>query len=163
VRAVRDATTGTGRPALVLLVAAAAQALGVGSASIVAVALPGIAADLGASTTAQQWIVDAYVLVFAALLVTGGVLGDRRGRRAAFLLGLGLFAGGSLVCALAPSTGVLVAGRVLQGLGSPILVPASLGLVTLAYPEPAARARAIGLWSIGSGAGLTLGPCSAAR
>lgn len=155
--AVGEKRTGR-RPGLVLLVAASAQALGVGSASIVGVALPGIADDLGASTTAQQWIVDAYVLVFAALLVTGGVLGDRRGRRGAFLLGLGLFGLGSLVCALAPSTELLVAGRVLQGLGSPILLPASLGLVTLAYPEPAARARAIGLWSVGSGAGLTLGP-----
>lgn len=147
-----------GRPGLILLVCAAAQALGVGSASIVGVALPSIAADLGASSTAQQWIVDAYVLVFAALLVTGGVLGDRRGRRSAFLLGLALFAAGSLVCALAPSTGVLIAGRVLQGLGSPILLPASLALVTMANPETAARARAIGLWSIGSGLGLTLGP-----
>lgn len=146
------------RPGLVLLVCAAAQALGVGSASVVGVALPGIAADLGASSTAQQWIVDGYVLVFAALLITGGVLGDRRGRRDAFLLGLALFGAGSLVCALAPSTGVLIAGRVLQGLGSPILLPASLALVTMVHPEPAARARAIGLWSVGSGAGLTLGP-----
>lgn len=146
------------RPGLVLLVCAAAQAIGVASASIVGVALPTIAEDLGASSTAQQWIVDAYVLVFAALLVTGGVLGDRRGRRDAFLLGLALFGSGSLVCALAPSTGVLIAGRVLQGLGSPILLPASLSLVTMANPEPAARARAIGLWSVGSGVGLTLGP-----
>lgn len=148
----------TSRPGLVLLVAAAAQALGVGSASVVGVALPSIAADLDASTTAQQWIIDAYVLVFAALLVCGGVLGDRRGRRQAFLIGLGLFAAGSLLCALAQSTGVLIGGRVLQGLGSPILLPASLGLVTIAYPEPVARARAIGMWSVGSGVGLTLGP-----
>lgn len=135
-----------------------AQFLAVASASIVSLALPTIARDLQASGQQQQWIVDAYVLVFASLLVAGGVLGDRRGRKGAFLAGLTLFAAGSIACAAAPSTAWVLAGRVVQGLGPPLVVPASLAIITATYADPAARARAIGLWSTGSGLGLALGP-----
>src|SRR4051812_35545539 len=91
------------RPLLAVLVIA--QVLTVANANMIAVALPPLARDLGASETQQQWVVDAYVLVFAALLVAGGVLGDRYGRRRALTAGLVLFAGGSLACALAPGPG----------------------------------------------------------
>jgi MFS transporter, DHA2 family, methylenomycin A resistance protein len=141
-----------------LAVLIAAQVLGVANANLIAVALPPLSADLGASGTQQQWIVDAYVLVFAALLVAGGVLGDRYGRRRALLAGLALFALGSLVCALAPSPAAVIAARVVQGLGPPLILPASLAILAAASPEPRRRARAIGLWGAGSGVGVAVGP-----
>lgn len=136
----------------------AAQVLNVASSTVVAVALPSLARELHAGGTAQQWVVDAFVLVFASLLVVGGTLADRLGHRGALLAGLTLFALGSLWCLLAPSTGWLIAGRVVQALGPPLTLPASLALVTDAYADPAARARAIGIWGAGSGTGLALGP-----
>lgn len=143
---------------LILLTITAAQAVSVASASVVAVALPPLGRDLGASASELQWVVDAFVIVFASLLVAGGVLGDRIGRRTTFLAGLTLFALGSLWCALAPSIPVLLAGRVVQGLGPALLLPASLALVTATFPDPAERARAIGVWATGSGVGLAAGP-----
>lgn len=143
---------------LVLLTITAAQAVSVASASVVAVALPQLGRDLGASASELQWVVDAFVIVFASLLVAGGVLGDRIGRRTTFLAGLTLFALGSLWCALAPSIPVLLAGRVVQGVGPALLLPASLALVTAIFPDPAERARAIGVWATGSGVGLAAGP-----
>lgn len=142
----------------VLATVTAAQVLSVASATVVAVALPSLARDLGASGSAQQWVIDAFVLVFASLLVAGGVVADRHGRRAALLVGLGLFALGSLWSALAPSIGTLIAGRVVMALGPPLVLPASLAIVTSIYADPAQRARAVGLWGAGSGLGLTLGP-----
>jgi DHA2 family methylenomycin A resistance protein-like MFS transporter len=130
----------------------------VANASMIAVALPRIARDLHASGTQQQWIVDSFVLVFASLLIAGGVLGDRHGRRRALIAGLGVFAAGSLACALAPGPGLLIAARVLQGLGPPLLLPASLAIVAASYPDPRARARAIGIWGSGSGVGVAMGP-----
>ena len=146
------------KPGVILATVTSAQVLSVASATVVAVALPALAADLGAAGTDQQWVIDAFVLVFAALLVAGGVLGDRYGRRNALLVGLALFAGGSLWSALAPSVEWLIAGRVVQGLGPPLVLPASLAIVSTAYADPAARARAVGVWGAGSGLGATLGP-----
>jgi DHA2 family methylenomycin A resistance protein-like MFS transporter len=148
----------TDRPRVVLALLASSQALAVASASVVAVALPPLGRDLGASGTDLQWVVDAFVLVLASLLVAGGVLADRRGRRGAFLIGLGVFGTGSLVCAVAPSIDVLLAGRVVQGVGPALVLPASLGILAAAYVDPAARARAIGVWAAGSGLGLASGP-----
>ena len=145
-------------PRRILATVTVAQLLSVASATVVAVALPGIGRDLQASGTEQQWVVDAFVLVFASLLIAGGVVGDRRGRKLAFLAGLVLFALGSLWCALAPTIDWLIAGRVVQALGPPLVLPASLAIVTATYPEPAERARAIGLWAVGSGSGVALGP-----
>lgn len=145
-------------PRLVLLTITAAQTLSVASASVVAVALPDLGRDLAASASEQQWVIDAFVLVFASLLVAGGVYGDRRGRTHAFLIGLTLFAAGSLWCALAPDVGTLLAGRVVQGLGPALVLPASLAIVTSVFDDPRARARAIGVWATGSGIGLATGP-----
>jgi DHA2 family methylenomycin A resistance protein-like MFS transporter len=142
----------------VLATVTAAQVLSVASATVIAVALPSLARDLDAGGSEQQWVVDAFVLVFASLLIAGGVLGDRYGRRRAFMAGLVLFAAGSLWCALAPSAGWLIAGRVAQALGPSLILPASLAIVTATYTDGAERARAIGLWGAGSGLGLTLGP-----
>lgn len=101
---------------------------------------------------------DSYILVVASLLVAGGVIGDRRGRRVTFLAGLVLFAVGSLACTLAPSVGWLLAGRVVQALGPVLVLPASLAIVSAIFPDPRARAKAIGFWGAGSGLGVALGP-----
>jgi hypothetical protein len=139
------------RPRRVLATVTAAQVVNVASTTIVAVALPDLGAELGASPTELQWVVDAFVLVFASLLIAGGVAGDRYGRRRALLTGLVVFAVGSLWCAVAPSIEWLLAGRVVQALGPPLTLPASLAIVTATFTEPRARARAIGVWGAGSG------------
>jgi DHA2 family methylenomycin A resistance protein-like MFS transporter len=146
------------RAGLVLLTVVGAQILSIASATVVAVALPDLGRDLGATGPQQQWVVDAFVLVLASLLIAGGVLGDRYGRKAAFLVGVTVFATGSLICALAPSIAVLLTGRVLQALGPALVLPASLAIVSEVFPDPAAKARAIGLWGAGSGVGLASGP-----
>jgi DHA2 family methylenomycin A resistance protein-like MFS transporter len=120
--------------------------------------LPSLGRDLHASGTDLQWVVDTYILVVAALLVAGGVIGDRRGRRLTFLTGLALFAAGSLGCALAPSVPWLLAARVVQALGPVLVLPASLAIVSTIFPDPVARAKAIGFWGAGSGLGVAAGP-----
>jgi DHA2 family methylenomycin A resistance protein-like MFS transporter len=141
-----------------LFVVAIGQFLAVMSTSSVGVALPTIGRELHASTTSLEWIVDAYVLVFAGLLVAGGVLSDRRGRKQMFVLGVVLFGTGALIAGVAPSVGVLIAGRVVQGLGPAIVLPGSLAIVTSIFPDARERAFAIGLWSSSSGLGLATGP-----
>ena len=142
----------------VLAVLVTAQVLSVANSNLIAVALPQLSSDLGASDVQRQWIVDAFVLVFAALLVAGGVLADRYGRRRALLVGLVAFAAGSLGCALATTAGLLIAARVVQALGPPLILPASLSILTMSFPDPGARARAIGMWGAGSGFGIAIGP-----
>ena len=128
------------------------------STSAVSVALPTIGRELHASSTSLEWIVDAYVIVFASLLVAGGVLSDRRGRKGMFMTGVTLFGIGSLVGGVAPSVGWLLCGRVIQGLGPAIVTPTSLAIISATFDEPGARAGAIGVWSSGSGLALALGP-----
>jgi EmrB/QacA subfamily drug resistance transporter len=143
---------------LTVLVVTLAQFMAVMSTSVVSVALPTIGRSLRASSTSLEWIVDAYVIVFASLLVAGGVLSDRRGRKGMFMIGVGLFGCGSLVAGLAPSVGWLLAGRVVQGLGPAIVTPTSLAIISATFDEPRERAAAIGVWSSGSGLALALGP-----
>ncbi|HEY7143877.1 MAG TPA: MFS transporter [Streptosporangiaceae bacterium] len=126
--------------------------------TIVTVALPALRADLGASVAGLQWVVDGYLLTFAALQLSGGLLADRAGARAVFQAGLGLFALSSLGCALAPGIALLVAARLIQGVSAALSVPASLALLRVAYPGPAARARAIGVWGGVAGIGAAAGP-----
>src|SRR6476661_9747703 len=114
--------------------------------------------DLGASVSGLQWVVDGYLLMFAALLLSGGVLADRIGARQVFQLGLGLFVLASVGCGLAPTTVVLVIARLVQGVGAALAVPASLALLRAAYPETAARARAIGMWGGIAGVAAAAGP-----
>jgi len=125
---------------------------------VVSNALPRISRDLGAGLTGLQWIMEGYSLVYAALLLAGGTLGDRFGRRGFFLTGLALFTAGSVVCGSAPGLGVLVAGRALQGVGAAALTPQSLAILRTTYTGDAERARAIGIWSGVSAMGLALGP-----
>jgi DHA2 family methylenomycin A resistance protein-like MFS transporter len=132
--------------------------LAVVSSTSVSVALPTIGRELHAGATELEWIVDAYVVVYASLLVAGGVLGDRHGRKGLFLLGVAVFGLGSLVCGLASSVGVLLVGRLVQGLGPALLVPGSLTIIRAVFEDPRRRARAIGVWSTSSGFALALGP-----
>ncbi len=149
---------GRGAPWPTLAVVTAGLFLAVLSTTVVSVALPTIGRDLHASAAGLEWIVDAYVLVYASLLVTGGVAGDRCGRKGAFLLGVALFGLGSLACALAPSVGLLLAGRVLQGAGPALLIPGSLAIIRTAFTDGRQRSVAVGLWSTGSGVALAAGP-----
>jgi MFS transporter, DHA2 family, methylenomycin A resistance protein len=147
-----------GDRALTVLVVTLAQFMAVMSTSVVSVALPTIGRDLDASSTSLEWIVDAYVIVFASLLIAGGVLSDRRGRKGMFMVGVALFGCGSLLAGVAPSVGWLLCGRVIQGLGPAIVTPTSLAIISWTFDDPGSRAGAIGVWSSGSGLALALGP-----
>lgn len=129
--------------------------------TVVNVAIPDIHRSLGTSASGLQWIVDGYSTVFAGLLLLGGGLADRLGHRRMFLTGLGVFTFASLACGLAASPGMLIAGRLTQGAGAALLVPASLALLQATYPDRAVRARAIAVWgavaSIAFGAGPAVG------
>jgi EmrB/QacA subfamily drug resistance transporter len=126
--------------------------------TVVVVALPALQADLHVRPDEATWIIDAYNLVGASLLLSAGFLADRFGRKRMLCTGYVLFATGALLCALAPSGGWLIAFRVLQALGGTALTPTSLSIVVNLFPEPLERARAIGLWGISSGLGTGLGP-----
>lgn len=126
--------------------------------SIVNVALPVIRHDLHATESGLQWTVDAYTLVLACLLVLAGSAADRFGRRRVFQVGLTAFGLGSLLCGLAPSVGWLVAARALQAVGGTMLNPVAMAIVADTFPDPAERARAIGVFGSMSGLSLALGP-----
>jgi MFS transporter, DHA2 family, methylenomycin A resistance protein len=127
-------------------------------ATIVNVALPALRADLGTGVSALQWVVDGYTLMFAALLLSGGALGDRLGPRPVFQGGLWLFVAASAACGLAPSATVLVLARLVQGVGAALAVPASLALLRAGHPDPALRARAVGVWGAIAGIAAASGP-----
>jgi len=152
-----DGTFKGPRPTRILCAAVLGASLGYIGASIVNVALPTFQQALGADATEIQWIVSAYNLAVAALLLSSGAFSDRFGHAATFKLGVFAVVVGSSVCALAENPGMLIAGRVVQGLAAALLVPASLGLVNTAYP-PAARGHAVSLWSSFSAVGAGMGP-----
>jgi EmrB/QacA subfamily drug resistance transporter len=124
---------------------------------VVSTALPTIRRDLGASLEGLEWIVNAYTLSFAVLLLPAAALGDRFGRKRMFLSGLGLFTVASAMAALAPTTEALIAARAIQGAGGAIVAPLSLTLLSEAFP-PERRGVALGIWSGVSGLGVALGP-----
>jgi EmrB/QacA subfamily drug resistance transporter len=126
--------------------------------TVLNVALPTLVRDLHATTTELQWIVDAYVLVFAGLLLVAGSVADRVGRKKVFCFGLVAFAAGSTWAAFSGSTGMLIAARASMGIGGAVMMPATLALITNIFTEPAERQRAIGLWAGTTGLGIALGP-----
>jgi EmrB/QacA subfamily drug resistance transporter len=126
--------------------------------TIVNLALPAIRRDLGSSLSGLQWVIDAYTLVLASLLMLGGSTGDRIGRRRTFQVGLTLFGVGSLLCSLAPSTGWLIAFRAVQAVGGSMLNPVAMSIITNVFTERAERARAIGVWGSVIGLSMALGP-----
>ncbi len=124
---------------------------------VVTVALPSIKHAFGASVQSLEWTVNAYTLSYAVLLLTGAALGDRFGRRRMFILGLAIFTGASAAAALAPSTGLLIAARAIQGSGAAIVTPLTLTLLAEAFPAER-RGLAIGVWSAIGGVAIALGP-----
>jgi len=126
--------------------------------TIVNVALPSLVRQLGATTTSLQWVVDAYTLVFAALILAAGSLSDRVGRKGILLVGLFVFGAGSLAGSLATTSGQLIAARVVMGLGAAAIFPSTLSLIANVFTERAERAKAIGLWGATTGVGVATGP-----
>jgi DHA2 family methylenomycin A resistance protein-like MFS transporter len=127
--------------------------------TIVNIALPGIGADLQASVAGLQWVVDAYTLAFAVLMLSAGALGDRFGARRMYATGIVLFAFASLACGLAPDATTLVAARALQGIGAAAMLPNSLALLNQSYGhDPKLRARAVGLWTAAGAVSIAAGP-----
>lgn len=141
----------------VLVAAILASALGFIDGSVLAIAIPSIRADLGASLADAQWISNGYALTLSALILTGGAAGDRFGLRATFAAGIALFIAASLACALAPNPPLLIAFRAVQGVGAAIMVPGSLAIIAKAYPK-SERGRAIGIWAAASALTTALGP-----
>ncbi|WP_338697520.1 MFS transporter [Streptomyces sp. Q6] len=126
--------------------------------SAVNIALPDIRSSLDSSMTGLQWVVDAYTLMFAGLMLSAGALADRAGARRAYAWGVGLFTLASLACAVAPGIGTLVAARVVQGGAAAIVMPSSLALIRQAYDDARRRARAIALWTVGGSVAMAAGP-----
>ncbi|GHD85566.1 MFS transporter [Streptomyces naganishii] len=148
-------STPTGRWILLTTVLGSSMALL--DSTVVNVALPRIGRDLDASLAALQWTVNAYLVTLAGLILLGGTLGDRYGRRRIFVIGVCWFAAASLLCGLAPDPTVLIVARALQGVGGALLTPGSLALIQASF-HPDDRSRAVGLWSGFGGVGAAVGP-----
>ncbi|MEU6594031.1 MFS transporter [Streptomyces sp. NPDC046881] len=141
----------------ILLTTVLGSSMAMLDSTVVNVALPRIGRDLDADLAALQWTVNAYMVTLAGLILLGGSLGDRYGRRKIFVLGVVWFAAASLLCGLAPSPAVLIAARALQGIGGALLTPGSLALIQASF-HPDDRSRAVGLWSGFGGIGAAVGP-----
>src|SRR5580698_9154599 len=149
----------TGSPAgrWVLLATVLGSSMAMLDSTVVNVALPDIGKSLGASLGGLQWTVSAYTLTLAGLILLGGSLGDRLGRRRVFLVGVVWFALASALCGLAPHIGVLIGARVLQGVGGALLTPGSLSIIQASF-VPEDRPRAVGAWSGLGGVAGAIGP-----
>jgi EmrB/QacA subfamily drug resistance transporter len=148
-------TTGKGLILLALCLAALIINIDV---TIVNVALPSLVRELGATTTNLQWVVDAYTLVFAALILAAGSVSDRMGRKGVLLAGLGVFGAGSLAGALCHTPAELIGARAVMGIGAAGIFPSTLSLIANVFTDRAERAKAIGLWGATTGVGVAAGP-----
>lgn len=153
------ATAPQARPATVMVAVACGFVMAMLDVTIVNVALKAMQNSLAMSLTTLVWVVDAYTLSFAALLLLGGALANRYGSKTIYLLGLALFVAASALCALAATPAMLIAARLLQGVGAALFMPSSLSLLTLAFPPGPLRTRMIGIWGALVSAAMALGPC----
>jgi MFS transporter, DHA2 family, methylenomycin A resistance protein len=151
-------SAGTYRPQTALVASTTAFTLVIIGTTVVNVALPAIRTDLGGGVSGLQWVINAYTLMFASLLLTMGALCDLRGARRVMLGGVAVFIAGALVAATAPTLAVLIAGQVVLGTGAAALMPASLALISHAYPDDRRRAHAIGVFASASAVSIGLGP-----
>jgi DHA2 family methylenomycin A resistance protein-like MFS transporter len=145
------------RAGLVLVVMCAGMFLVLLDVTVVNVAVPSITAGLRTGTAGVQWVVDAYTVTLASLLLAGGAAGDRLGHRRVVAAGLTIFGAASAGCAIAPTPGLLVAARAAQGVGAALLLPGSIAAIAVAYPDRAAQARALGVWVAVSSLALPAG------
>jgi len=145
-------------PAAILLALCSAALIINIDVTIVNVTLPSLVRELGATTTNLQWVVDAYSLVFASLILAAGSISDRLGRKGVLLAGLGVFALGSLAGSLANTPGQLIAARAFMGIGAAGIFPSTLSLIANIFTERTERAKAIGLWGATTGVGVATGP-----
>ena len=148
-------STASGR--WVLLASILGSALAALDATVVHVALPVLGEELDAGLSGLQWTLNGYLLTLSALILTGGALGDRYGRRRMFIVGVVWFTVASLLCGLAVNLEMLIAARILQGVGGALLAPASLAIIQASF-HPEDRARAVGAWSGLSGVSAAIGP-----
>src|SRR5260221_3170434 len=125
--------------------------------TVVNIALPVLQTTMGATIADVQWVVEAYTLFLAALMLTGGALGDRLGRKRVFTIGVVTFTAASIACGLAPSLAALIAFRGLQGIGAALMVPGSLSIISATFPDEE-RGKAIGTWSAFTSITMVLGP-----
>jgi EmrB/QacA subfamily drug resistance transporter len=144
-------------PALTLLATSLGTFVAILDTSVVNLALHSIQKDLRCSMGTLQWIMDAYTLVYAGFILTGGALSDRYGRRLVFMAGMGVFGAGTLVCALAPAAPVLLAGRALSGFGAALELPAALAILNVSF-EGRSRSSAIAIWASANGLAMGIGP-----
>ena len=141
----------------VLAAAIIASAMAFIDSTVVGIAVPAIQKNLSADIVAMQWVANAYLLMLGALILVGGGLGDRIGRRRVFLAGIVVFTVASLACAVAPNAALLIAARAIQGVGAALLVPQSLAIISANFPKDI-RGKAIGTWAAASAVTTALGP-----
>ena len=144
-------------PRWILTATILGSSMGMMDGTVVNIALPALQSTMGATISDVQWVVEAYTLFLAALMLTGGALGDRFGRRRIFLIGVGVFTAGSIACGLAPTIRWLIAFRGLQGIGAALMVPGSLAIISAVFPDDQ-RGKAIGTWSAFTSITMVIGP-----
>ncbi|RDH79727.1 MFS transporter [Mycolicibacterium moriokaense] len=154
----RDGRSATNRPVSVLAVSVLGMFVVTLDATIVNVALPSIRSAVGGGIAGQQWVVDGYTLMFAALLLSAGAMSDRIGAKRTFGAGLGIFIIASAACGAASTLAMLVAARFAQGVGAAAMMPSSMALIRHNYSESAERARALAMWSVGGAVAAAAGP-----
>jgi EmrB/QacA subfamily drug resistance transporter len=158
-RAIVDCTRRRDTPgAMTLLTLCLAVLVAQVDTAVVNLATRAIGDHFSAGVIALQWVIDSYNLVYAVLLLTGGLLADLYGRRRIFMIGAALFTIASLICAIAPSISILIFGRALAGVGAALLLPASLAIIRVAWNDEAERGRALGIWAACNGLAMALGP-----